>query len=99
MFRIISKNNKNIDLLLSSFPFKKEFTLLVDNAKTLISIEKSKLKNKSWAKIEISFLFSENKIIFKLDGLDEIQQNLPFNKSDEFKLFFGANTYKEFVYI
>jgi len=97
VFRIISKNNKNIDLLLSSFPFKKEFTLLVDNAKTLISIEKSKLKNKSWAKIEISFLFSENKIIFKLDGLDEIQQNLPFNKSDEFKLFFGANTYKEFV--
>jgi DNA-binding SARP family transcriptional activator len=95
VFRIISKENKNIDLLLSGFQTK-SLILVVGDTQTTLPIDLSIINKNDWFDIKIKFFLNKNEIQFSASNSKPVVKTVALNKQESFKLFFGANNYKEF---
>jgi len=95
VFRIISKENKNIDLLLSGFQTK-SLILVVGDTQTTLPIDLSIINKNDWFDIKIKFFLNKNEIQFSASNSKPVLKTVALNKQESFKLFFGANNYKEF---
>ncbi|PKV65275.1 DNA-binding SARP family transcriptional activator [Polaribacter sp. Hel1_33_96] len=95
VFRIISKENKNIDLLLSGFQTK-SLILVVGDTQTTLPIDLSVINKNDWFDIKIKFFLNKNEIQFSASNSKPVFKTVALNKQESFKLFFGANNYKEF---
>ena len=95
VFRIISKENKNIDLLLSGFQTK-SLILVVGDTQTTLPIDLSTINKNDWFDIKIKFFLNKNEIQFSASNSKPVLKTVALNKQESFKLFFGANNYKEF---
>ena len=95
IFRIISKKNKNIDLLLSSLKTK-SLILVVGDTQTTLPIDLSVINKNDWFAIKIKFFLNKNEIQFSVSNSKPVLKTVAFKSQEFFKLFFGANNYKEF---
>ena len=95
VFRIISKENKNIDLLLSGFQTK-SLILVVGDTQTTLPIDLSVINKNDWFDIKIKFFLNKNEIQFSASNNKPVLKTVAFESQESFKLFFGANNYKEF---
>jgi DNA-binding SARP family transcriptional activator len=95
IFRIISEKNKNIDLLLSSLTIK-SLILVAGDTQTTLPIDLSDINKNDWFPIKIKFFLNKNEIQFSVSNNKPVLKTVAFNKQESFKLFFGANNYKEF---
>ena len=95
VFRIISKENKNIDLLLSGFQTK-SLILVVGDTQTTLPIDLSIINKNDWFDIKIKFFLNKNEIQFSASNSKPVLKAVAFSSQESFKLFFGTNSYKEF---
>ena len=95
IFRIISKKNKNIDLLLSSLNTK-SLILVVGDTQTVLPIDLFDINKNDWFNIKIKFFLNKNEIQFSSSNSKPVLKTVAFKSQESFKLFFGANDYQEF---
>jgi two-component SAPR family response regulator len=95
IFRAINEDNKNIDLLLSNTTTKK-LIIVVGDTETIIPVNDSTFSDTKWSTINIKFLLSKNELIFAINESKPTKKSANFKNKESYKLFFGANNYKEF---
>ena len=95
IFRAINEDNKNIDLLLSNTATKK-LIIVVGDTETIIPINDSTFSDTRWNTVHIKFSLSKNELIFSIAGSKPIKKSAVFKSKESYKIFFGANSYKEF---
>ena len=95
IFRAINEDNKNIDLLLSNTETKK-LIIVVGDTETIIPINDSTFSDTRWNTVHIKFSLSKNELIFSIAGSKPIKKSAVFKSKESYKIFFGANSYKEF---
>ena len=95
VFRIISKKNQNIDLLLSG-SITRSLILVVGDTQTSIPFDLSKINKNDWFAIKIKLSLNKSQIQFSVSDSKPVLKTVTFSKQESFKLFFGANNYKEF---
>ena len=96
IFRILSKQGKNIDLLLTNFKHNR-LILVVGNTETTIPIKIEELGKNQWVKIILNFSISDNQISINISDKGYIKKTVAFKRKESFKIFFGSNNYKEFA--
>ena len=95
IFRAINEDNKNIDLLLSNTATKK-LIIVVGETETIIPINDSTFSDTRWSTINVKFSLSKNELVFSIAGSKPIKKLAVFKNKESYKIFFGANNYKEF---
>lgn len=95
VFRIISQENNNIDLLSTPNPDIR-LNLVVGKNNSIIDVRYPENAVNNWINLRIKFLLSEGKLIFYMPDSFYVQENIGFNKKDKFKIIFGANDYLQF---
>jgi hypothetical protein len=95
IFRAINEDNKNIDLLLSNTATKK-LIIVVGDTETIIPINDSTFSDTRWSTINVKFSLSKNELVFSIAGSKPIKKLAVFKNKESYKIFFGANNYKEF---
>ena len=95
IFRAINEDNKNIDLLLSNTETK-NLIIVVGETETIIPVNDSTFSDTKWSTINIKFLLSKNELIFAINESKPTKKSADFKDKESYKLFFGANNYKEF---
>ena len=95
IFRAINEDNKNIDLLLSNTTTKK-LIIVVGDTETIIPVNDSTFSDTKWSTINIKFLLSKNELTFSITGSEPLKKAATFKNKESYKIFFGANNYKEF---
>ncbi len=95
IFRAVNEDNKNIDLLLSNTATKK-LIIVVGETETIIPINDSTFSDTRWSTINVKFSLSKNELVFSIAGSKPIKKLAVFKNKESYKIFFGANNYKEF---
>ncbi|HKJ79820.1 MAG TPA: hypothetical protein VKA10_09805, partial [Prolixibacteraceae bacterium] len=95
IFRIISEENKNIDLLSTPTPVN-ELNLVIGNSNTVVPINYPSNYENKWVNLRIKFFLQQDKVVFYTPDTFYVQNNIGFKKTDAFKLIFGANDYQQF---
>lgn len=95
IFRAINEDNKNIDLLLSNTETK-NLIIVVGDTETIIPVNDSTFSDTKWSTINIKFLLSKNELTFSITGSEPLKKAADFKDKESYKIFFGANNYKEF---
>ena len=95
IFRAINGDNKNIDLLLSNTTTKK-LIIVVGETETIIPVNDTTFSDTKWSTISVKFSLSKNEFIFAINGFQPIKKTADFKNKESYKIFFGANNYKEF---
>ena len=95
IFRAINGDNKNIDLLLSNTTTKK-LIIVVGETETIIPVNDTTFSDKKWSSISVKFSLSKNELIFSIPGSQAVKKSADFKNKESYKIFFGANNYKEF---
>ncbi|HUX55653.1 MAG TPA: kelch repeat-containing protein [Bacteroidales bacterium] len=95
ILRVISRENKNIDLIISPTP---EINLNLINGKNDSIIHIGSLNNAldDWINLRVKFLLNEDRLIFYTPDSFYVQENVGFKRNDSFKIIFGANDYENF---
>lgn len=96
IFRMISEENQNIDLLLSTSKTNK-LVVVVGDRQTVLPLDDSKLLKNQWVTIKLNFQLNKNQFSLSVEDSKVIINTDSFSKQKFFKLFFGANKYKNFV--
>lgn len=96
VFRIISKDDTNVDLLSTPTP-KIGLNLVLGKSNTIIPVQYSVREINNWIKLRIKFLLNEDKLIFQTPDSSYVQENVGFDKQEYFKIIFGTNDYKQFM--
>jgi DNA-binding SARP family transcriptional activator len=95
IFRVISKENNNIDLLITPTPPVK-LNLVIGTSDSIIQIESPKNAIDSWVNLRVKFLLNEDRLIFYTPDAFYVQDNIGLKSDDSFKIVFGANDYQNF---
>ena len=95
IFRAINGDNKNIDLLLSNTETK-NLIIVVGDTETIIPVSDATFSDTKWSTIQLKFLLSKNELIFSITGSESLKKAATFKNKESYKIFFGANNYKEF---
>lgn len=95
VFRLINKNNKNIDLL-SQYGDSRDLNIVVGGRNTVIPIDLQVPKS-LWSHVAVKVDLISKRIILTIDTKTFYVENIEFQSSDAFKLFFGGVDYNEFT--
>ena len=95
VFRIISLENKNIDLLISPTP-SINLNLVIGRTDSIIHIGSISNALDGWVNLRVKFLLNEDRLIFYTPDSFYVQNNVGFKKEDSFRIVFGANDYENF---
>ena len=95
IFRAINGDNENIDLLLSNTKTK-NLIIVVGDTETIIPVSDATFSDTKWSTVQLKFLLSKNELIFSITGSKPIKKAAAFKNKESYKIFFGANNYKEF---
>lgn len=95
IFRIISSENKNVDLVTSSLPTR-SLHLIIGRTDSLINLGPIASALNDWVHLRVKFLLNEDKLVFYTPDSFYVVENIGFKKNDSFRIFFGANNYGNF---
>jgi len=95
IFRIISSENRNVDLLISPTPAI-NLSLVIGSTNTVVHLGSINDAIENWINLRIRFLLNEDRLIFYTSDTSYVQNNIGFKKDDSFRIFFGANDYPGF---
>jgi two-component SAPR family response regulator len=92
ILRVISRENNNIDLIISHTA---AINLDLINGKNDSVIHVGSLNNAldGWVNLRVKFLLNEGRLIFYTPDTFFVQENIELKKDDSFKIIFGANDY------
>lgn len=96
VFRIISEEDFNIDLLSAPVP-KIKLNLVLGNSNTIIPVLYSQDYVNQWINLRLKFLLSEDKLMFYTPDTFYVQEGVGFQNQEAFKIIFGVNDYKHFT--
>jgi len=95
VFRIISSENYNVDLLSTPSPsLRLNIVSGKNNSYTPVGYP-AKLIGK-WINLRVKFLLTDDKLIFYTPDSFYVSEGIGFKKKDEFKIIFGANDFNQF---
>jgi len=95
IFRIISQENNNIDLLITPTPTI-NLNLIIGKSNSIIQVGSPNNALDNWVNLRIKFLLGEDRLIFYTPDTFYVQENIGFKRDDSFKIIFGANDYENF---
>lgn len=95
VIRIINKENKNIDLLSTPTPYP-QLDLVIGASNSIIPTINPESTINKWINLRIKFFLTEDRLVFYTPDSFYVQEEIGFNRSDEFKIIFGANDYNQF---
>ncbi len=95
VFRVISQENYNIDLLITPTPSIK-LNLVIGKNDSIIQIDFPDNAIDNWASLRVKFLLNEDRLIFYTQDNFYVQENIGLKSDDSFKIIFGANDYENF---
>jgi two-component SAPR family response regulator len=94
IFRVISKENNNVDLIISPTPAI-FLNLVIGKTNSFVKVGSPNM-NDSWTNLRIKFLLNEDRLIFYTPDTFYVQDNIGFQNDNLFKIFFGASNYENF---
>jgi len=95
VFRIIDKEDNNIDLLSTPTP-RIGLNLVIGESNSIIPVRYPLDWINKWVRLRIKFVLSEDRIIFYTPDSSYVQENIGFKRQEQIKIIFGANDYKQF---
>jgi len=95
VFRIINKEDKNIDLLSTPTPYV-SLNLVIGKSNVIIPTRYHLDWLNNWIKLRIKFILSEDRLIFYTPDTFYVQNNVGLKRQELIKIIFGANDYKQF---
>jgi len=95
IFRVISLENNNIDLLITPTP-SRNLNLVIGKNNSVIQVGSPNNAINNWVNLRIKFLLRENRLIFYTPDTFYVQENIGLKSTDSFKIIFGANDYENF---
>ncbi len=95
IFRIVNKEDENIDLLSTPTPTI-GLNLVVGKSNSIIPVLYPESSVNKWIRLRIKLLLSEDRLVFYTPDTFYVHENLGFKKTESLKIFFGANDYKQF---
>ncbi|MCF6333190.1 MAG: hypothetical protein L3J11_07890, partial [Draconibacterium sp.] len=95
VFRIINKEDKNIDLLSTPTP-NIGLNLVVGESNKIVPIRYPLYWLNNLIKLRIKFILSEDRLIFYTPDTFYVHENVGLKKQEEVKIIFGVNDYKQF---
>ena len=95
IFRIISTDNKNVDLVISPTPTR-SLNLIIGRTGSLVNLGLIDNAINGWVNFRVKFLLNEDRLIFSTPDSFYVQENIGFKRNDSFKIFFGVNEYGNF---
>jgi len=98
IFRIIKDDKENIDFIYDERSnLHKRFKMVLGETLTPIAFDlDSNRIFRKWNKFRVKFDLDNDRIIFSTDSNSYVQKKVGFSTHNCFKLFFGANQYKQF---
>lgn len=96
IFRLISENDKNIDLLIKNLS-KDSLILVMGNQEYFLPISEDIIPSKKWVNFKLKILKETNEIHFLIDDQLQHQSLDALDGFDSAKVFFGGNDYNQFV--
>lgn len=95
IFRVISKENNNIDLLMTPTPAI-FLNLVIGKSNSIAQVGSPQNAIGNWVGLRVKFLLDEDRMIFYTPDTFYVQDNIGLKNDDSFKIIFGANDYKNF---
>ena len=95
IFRVISKENNNVDLLITPTPAI-FLNLVIGKNNSIIQVGSPNSAIASWINLRVKFLLNEDRLIFYTPDTFYVQDNIGMKSDDSFKIIFGANDYENF---
>lgn len=95
VFRIVSKEGKNIDLITNVNPDER-LNLVIGQSAKIQTIRSFNQYDDHWVHIRTKFLLQEDKLVFYTPDSFYVFNEIGFETNDQFKIFFGANDYGQF---
>ncbi|WP_370103655.1 kelch repeat-containing protein [Winogradskyella sp.] len=96
IFRIISENNNNIDLLIKNLSLDSLIFILEDQ-EHVISISENIIPSKKWTNFKIKVFKSKNEVQFFIEDYLVHQSSYDLDSFNSLKVFFGGNDYNQFI--
>lgn len=95
VFRIVSKDGKNIDLITNWIPDQR-LNLVVGQSGQIQTIHGFNQYDDHWVTLRTKIFLKEGKMVFYTPDSFYVSSDIGFKPNDEFKIFFGANEYGQF---
>jgi len=95
VFRVISKEENNVDLLITPTPAI-FLNLVVGKNNSIVQVGSPRNAIDNWIGLRIKFLLKEDRLIFYTPDTFYVQNNIGFKNGDSFKIVFGANDFQNF---
>jgi DNA-binding SARP family transcriptional activator len=95
IFRVISVENNNIDLIITPTPTI-NLNLVIGKKNSIIQVGSPNKALDSWVNLRIKFLLREDRLIFYTPDSFYVQENIGLKNNDSFKIIFGANDFENF---
>lgn len=95
VFRVISNEENNVDLLITPTPAI-YLNLVVGKNNSIVQVGSPENAIDNWIGLRIKFLLKEDRLIFYTPDTFYVQNNIGFKNDDSFKIVFGANDYQNF---
>lgn len=95
IFRVISKGNNNVDLLMTPTPAI-FLNLVIGKSNSIVQVGSPQNAIDNWVSLRIKFLLNEDRMIFYTPDTFYVQDHIGLKNDDSFKIIFGANDYKNF---
>jgi DNA-binding SARP family transcriptional activator len=95
IFRVISKESYNVDLLITPTPTIK-LNLIIGKNDSIIQIVTPNNTIDSWVNLRVKFLLKEDRLIFYTPDTFYVQNNVGLKNDDSFKIIFGANDFENY---
>lgn len=96
IFRIISEEGNNVDLLSTPTP-RFGLNLVIGKSNSITSLKYPETEINNWVRLRIKFLLAEDRVIFYTPDTSYVRENVGFRKNESLKIIFGANDYKQFT--
>jgi DNA-binding SARP family transcriptional activator len=95
VFRVISLENYNIDLLITPTPTI-NLNLVIGKNNSIIQVGSPNNAIDGWVNLRVKFLLNEDRLIFYTPDTFYVQENVGLKSNDSFKIIFGANDCENF---
>lgn len=95
VFRIITKEDKNIDLLSTPTP-EIGLNLVIGESNKIIPAPYPDEYINNWINLRVKFQLAEDRLIFYTPDTFYVQEHIGLSKNEQVKIIFGVNDYKHF---
>lgn len=95
VFRVISIENNNVDLLITPTPEIYQ-NLVIGKNNSIIQVGSPQNAIDNWINLRVKFLLNEDRLIFYTPDTFYVQNDIGLKSDDSFKIIFGANDYENF---